>query len=78
MEPLSDVPGQRRADDAASVADDKSQLLGCSVHRGNDQVALILAVIIIGHDNDLAGGKCVDCLADTGLRHFTLSQTPRG
>ena len=78
MEPLSDVPGQRRADDAASVADDKGQLLGCGVHRGNDQVALILAVIIIGHDNDLAGGKCVDCLADTGLRQFTLSQTPRG
>ena len=78
MEPPSDLPGQRRADDAASMADDKRHLFRRGVDRGNDQITLVLAVVVIGDDDDLAGGECVDRLADTGLGQFILSQTPPG
>jgi hypothetical protein len=43
------------------------------VHRCKDQVALVLAVIVVGNDDDLPAGECVDYLRDTGLGHGLIS-----
>jgi hypothetical protein len=43
------------------------------VHRCEDQIALVLAVVVIGDDNDLAAGECLDNLRNTGLRHGLIS-----
>ena len=52
---------------------------GVACDRGDDQVALVLAVVIVGDDDDLAGGERLDRLADTGLRHVRSSpQRPPG
>ena len=64
-----DLAGQRRADDAAGVAHDERHFLGRGMDRGDDQVALVLTVVVIGDDDDLAGGERLDRFADTGLRH---------
>jgi hypothetical protein len=44
------------------------------VHRCEDQVALVLAVVVIGDNDDLAAGECIDHLRDTGLRHGLISR----
>ena len=69
MEAPGDLAGQRRTDDAAGMADDERHLLRRRVDRGEDQITLVLAVVVIGDDDDLAGGERVDRLADTGLGH---------
>ena len=51
------VAGQRRADDAAAMADDERHLLRRAMRGGDDQVALVLAVVVIDHDHDLAAGE---------------------
>ncbi|MCY1313389.1 hypothetical protein D9M70_639070 [compost metagenome] len=37
------------------------------MHRGDDQIALVLAAVIIGHDNDFAGLEGADGVDDTLL-----------
>ena len=37
------------------------------MHRGDDQVALVFAAVIIGHDNDLAGFEGADGFNDLCL-----------
>ncbi len=69
MEPPGDLAGQRRTDDAAGMADDERHLLRRGVDRGEDQIALVLAIVVVGDDDDLAGGERIDRLADTGLGH---------
>lgn len=65
--------GQRRADDAAGIADDEGHLLRRAERGGNDEVALVLAVIIIGDDDDLATGEGFDGLCDI-VRHGSLAR----
>ena len=48
---------------------------GVRVHRGEDQVALVLAVVVVGHDDDFAACEGVDHLRNTGLGHGLFSQT---
>ena len=67
MQAARDLGRQWRADDAAGMADDERHLLRRGVDRSDDQIALVLAVVVIGDDDDLAGGERVDRLADTGL-----------
>jgi hypothetical protein len=66
------VPGKRRADDARRVADDERHLLGRAQRRRDKQVALALAVVVIGHDDELAasegGHRGQDALR--GVIHF--------
>ena len=57
MQPPRFVRRQRRADDARSVSDDKRHLLGRAQRGRNEQIALVLAVVVIGDDDDLAAGK---------------------
>ena len=39
------------------MADDERHLLGGAERGGDDQIALALAVVVIGHDDELAPGK---------------------
>jgi hypothetical protein len=59
-QPLGLVEWQRRADDAAAMADDKGHLLRRAQRGGDDQIALVLAVIIIGDNDDLAAREGLD------------------
>ena len=45
---------ERRADDTRSVADDERHLLGRAQARRDKQIALVLTVVVIGHDDELA------------------------
>ena len=55
--------GQRRADDAAGVADDEGHLLRRAERGRADEVALVLAVVVVGDDDDLAFAEPPDRLA---------------
>jgi hypothetical protein len=55
---------ERRADDAGGVADDERHLLGRAQRGGDEQVALVLAVVVIRHYHDLALGEGRDCRLD--------------
>ena len=76
VQPARGLAGDRRADDAAGIADDERHLLGGGVNGGDDQVALVLAVVIVGDDDDLAAGEGVDGFANAGLRHVLYSPNP--
>ena len=54
------VPRQRRADDAAGIANDEGHLLRSRMDRGEHEIALVLAVVVVGDGNDLALGKGLD------------------
>ena len=60
--------GQRRADDAAGVADDERHLLRRAERGGDDEIALVLAVVVVGDDDDFAAGEGLDGLGD-GMGH---------
>jgi hypothetical protein len=51
------VAGQRRTDDPRRVAYDERHFLGRAKRGGHEQIALVLAIVVIGDDNDLAAGK---------------------
>jgi hypothetical protein len=68
VQPPRIVAGQRNADDAAAIADDERHLLGCAKRSGDDQVALVLAIVVIGDGDDLATGESLDGVCD-GIEH---------
>ncbi|ABC89745.1 GTP cyclohydrolase/3,4-dihydroxy-2-butanone 4-phosphate synthase bi-functional protein (ribofalvinbiosynthesis) [Rhizobium etli CFN 42] len=57
----------RRADDAGGVAHDEGHLFRRGVHGGDDQVALVLAVIVVHDDDDFAGLEGPDGVDDAFL-----------
>ncbi len=59
---------QGRADDAAGVADDEGHLLRRAEGRGDDEVALVLAVVVVRDDDDLAAGEGLEGIGDR-VRH---------
>src|SRR5439155_8022274 len=71
-----DLAGDRRADDAGSMADDERDLLRRRMHRRDDEIALVFAVVIIGDDKDLTPGEGVDGFADARLGHVVYSPKP--
>ncbi len=60
-------PWHGRADDAGGVAHDKGHFFRRAVHRGNDQIAFVFAVVIIHDNNDLTGLEGPDSFNDTLL-----------
>ena len=58
------VRAERGADNARGVADDERHLLRRAQARRDEQVALVLAVVVIGDDNDFAARKGGDGGAD--------------
>ena len=63
---------QRRADDAAGMADDERHLLRRAQRGRDDEVALVLAIVVVGDDDDLAAGEGLDGLGD-GIGHQGFS-----
>ena len=61
------LDAERRADDARRVADDEGHLLRRAERGGDEQVALVLAVVVVGHDDDLALGEGLDRRIDFGV-----------
>jgi hypothetical protein len=68
------VDRQRRADDARGVPDDERHLLRRAQRGGDEQVALVLAVVVIGDHEHLAAGKGGNGFinAEMGFQHETL------
>ena len=68
VEPLALILGHRRADDAGGMAHDEGHLLRRAVHGRDDQVAFVLAPVIVHHDDDLAAlerpQRFDDCFSD--------------
>ena len=62
---------ERRADDARRIADDERHLLRRAERGRDEQVALVLAVVVVGDDHDLAFGEGLDRGIDAavGIRH---------
>ena len=61
--------GQRRADDAAGVADDEGHLFRRAERGCDDQVALVLAVVVVRDDDDFTAGESLDGFGDgIGIR----------
>ncbi len=67
MEPARLLARHRRADDAAAVPDDESHLLGRAKRGRTDEVAFVLPVVVIRHDDDLAARDRLDGLVDIVL-----------
>ncbi len=65
MQPPRLVERERRADDARRVADDERHLFRRAQVRRDKQIAFILAVIVIGDDDNLATAECRDGGANT-------------
>ena len=64
---------QRRADDAAGVADDERHLLRRAQRGRDDEIALVLAVVVVGDDDDLAAREGLDGFGD-GIGHHGFSK----
>ncbi len=64
--------GHRRADDAGGMADDERHLLGGAERGGDDQIALALAVLVVGDDHELTPGKGLQDFLNV-IGHFPIS-----
>src|SRR6266566_270932 len=67
MQPVRFLRGKRRANDARRVADDECHLFGRAQACGDKQVALALAIVVIGDDDKLAAREGTYGRADTLL-----------
>ena len=66
VEPVAVLGGERYADDAAGVADRERDEFGGGPLGGEDQVALVLTVLVVDHDDRAAGGDVGDRAFDGG------------
>ena len=69
------VGGQRRADDAAAIADDERHFLWRAQRSGDDEVAFVFAVVVVGDGDDFAARESLDGLIDGA--HFVFSRWGR-
>ena len=56
--------GDRHADQAAAVLGEEVDFLGRDELRGEDEVALVLAVLVVDQDDDVAGADRRDDFGD--------------
>ena len=77
MQPPRFIRRQRRADDTGRIADDERHLLGRAQRSRNKQIAFVLAVVVVGDDDDFAAGKCGHGRADAlvSVFHYFLPLT---
>ena len=61
---VATLAGQSQADQPAPVQGHEVDHLGRRKLRGTDEIALVLAILVIGHDDDLAVAQIVDRLLD--------------
>ena len=69
VELVEALAGHRHADDARRVVQEEGDLLGRGELGRHDEVALVLAVLVVDHDDDLAAPDGGDGLLDLGERH---------
>ena len=68
VQALAALARQRQADQAAGVARHEVDRLGRDVVGGEDQVAFVLAVLLVDQDDHAAGGELGDDFLDRGNR----------
>ena len=66
VELVEALAGERRADDARGVAHEEGDLLGRGRLGRHDEVALVLAVLVVDHHDDLAPADGGDRVGDGG------------
>src|SRR3984957_12661088 len=66
----------RRADDARGVADDERHLLGGAQRGRDNQIALALAVVVIGDDHEFAAGEGLQDVLDRVGHCLKISLVP--
>ena len=79
MQPPRFIVRQGRADDARGMADDERHLFGRAQRSGDEQIALILPIVVVGDDDDLAACESADDGVDAlvGVVHvFPISVFP--
>ena len=64
LELVGPLGQQRHADDARGVGQEEGDLLGRDRLGRHDEVALVLAVLVVDHDHDLAPADGVDGVLD--------------
>src|SRR5262245_66004835 len=71
---------KRRTDDSRGVSDDERHLVRCAVGGRNEEISLIFAVIVVGHDDDFAPGEGLDRVFDAlmVIRHCSTSKSASG
>ena len=74
MQPPRLFQRERRTDDARRVADDERHFLRRAQRAGDEQIAFVLAVVVIGDNDDLAAGERGDGVSDTlvGVVHVAV------
>ena len=74
------IAGHRRTNDAAGMADHECQLVGRRMFGRKDQVAFVLAVVVVGDDDDFAaleGANCFNHPLHIGRHHrASILRTP--
>ena len=76
MQPPRIFDRDRRANNARGITDDEGHLLRGTKRGGDEQIALVLAIIVVGDDDDLAACKSGDDGVDTllgGVHFFPVS-----
>ena len=71
------LAGERQADQAAAVQRHEVDHLGRGQLGRADEVALVLAVLVVGHDDDLAVAQVVDGLLDGAEGGHDAPRSPR-
>ena len=61
---IAALAGQGQADQTPAVQGHEVDHLGRSKLRGTDEIALVLAILVVGYDDDLAVAQIVDRLLD--------------
>ena len=72
IERVEAIAGHGHADHAGGVLQEECDLLRRGGFRGHDEIALVLALLIVGHDHDLAPPYRGDRIFDPGERHQLL------
>ena len=72
VELVEPVARHRHADDAGGVLQEERDLLGRGRLGRHDEVALVLAVLVVDDDDDLAAADGGDRVLDPGERHYSL------
>ncbi len=73
-QPVEIRAGHRHAQHAAGVADHEGDRFGRREFRGQDEIAFVLAVLVVDHDHRPAGREGVECVLD-GIE-FTGHRAP--
>ena len=76
MQPARQFGAERRADDARRIADDERHFFRRAERGGDEQIALVLAIVVVGDDHDLAFGEGLDRRIDffVGIGHAFTSE----